>query len=274
MLKPDSWRALAADLGLGRSKRVDHDCGTGRTLKISRDSKGYNAYCWRCSDNGFLPGPRESLAEKLERLHEAAKGEAALNGASLPEPRLYAVVEWPIEAKLWFYRAGLSNADIGTIGAYYHAPSRRVVLPVRQGINVVYWQARSLRSDQLPKYMAADTDRAKVIPTYGLSASITLTEDLLSAYKVGRVAEAWCLLGTSLSPHLLALLMQAGKPVNVWLDNDLPPKHLVNRGQIAALKVAKQLRAAGLVVRNIVAPKDPKLMTFEQIKELLNGPPI
>jgi len=108
-----------------------------------------------------------------------------------------------------------------------------------------------------------------VLLRYGDAQSITLTEDVLSAYKVGQVAEAWPMLGTSPSQKLIAELLKAGKPVKVWLDNDLPPTHKVNRGQVAAVKVLKTLRSMGLQCENIVSLKDPKLMTYEQIKEIL-----
>jgi DNA primase len=209
------------------------------------------------------------MAEKLARMERVREAEVKMAGADLPLPMTSNVADWPNEAALWFYRAGLSKHDIGKLGAYYHGPSRRVVLPVLQGGSVVFWQARALRADHLPKYMAPDVDKAGVLPRWGYASRVTLTEDLLSAYKVGSVGEGWCLMGTSLSPFALAQLMKRRAPVNVWLDNDLPPKHRVNRGQIAAAKVVKQLRAMGLEVRNIVAPRDPKLMNRADIEELI-----
>lgn len=76
------------------------------------------------------------------------------------------------------------------------------------------------------------------------------------------------MLGTALPHELLARILRSGKPVNVWLDNDLPPLHLLNRGQMAAVKVVKQLRAMGVDVRNIVTLKDPKLIHLDEIRKL------
>jgi DNA primase len=269
MLNPASWSAHAADLEPGRSKRADHDCGSGRTLLVSREGNDYKAWCFRCNEPGFIKGPEETMAERLARLSEVRAAEGSMGRAELPSPALRVVSDWPDKASLWFYKAGLSKHDIGRLGAYYHAPSRRVVLPVRQGEEVVFWQARALDPHQLPKYMAPDVDKTRVLPKYGSAGRITLVEDILSAYKVGLVGEGWCLMGTSLSAFALAQLMKRKAPVNVWLDNDLPPKFPVNRGQIAAAKVVKQLRAMGLEVRNIVAPRDPKLMTRAEIEELI-----
>lgn len=202
---------------------------------------------------------------RIARLSNQQKADAKLTTGALPEPREYSVAEWPVPAKLWFFKAGLGTHDIGRLGAYYHVPTGRVVLPVTGN----FWQARALRPGHLPKYMAPDIDKTLVLPQYGAADRITLTEDILSAYKVGQVGEGWCLMGTNLQANTLHALLKAGKPVNVWLDNDLPPTHQVNRGQIAARKVLKTLRSAGIVCRNIIAPRDPKLMTYTEIQELI-----
>lgn len=92
---------------------------------------------------------------------------------------------------------------------------------------------------------------------------------MLSAYKVGLVGEGWALLGLRLSTLALLELQKRGTTVNVWLDNDLPPKFPVNRGQIAARKIIKQLHAFGIPTRNILSDRDPKLHTREELKEIL-----
>ena len=74
------------------------------------------------------------------------------------------------------------------------------------------------------------------------------------------------MLGTALPNELLSKILSSGKEVNVWLDND---KGAVNRGQVAAAKIMKQLRALGVHCKNIVTDKDPKLMHYEQIKTLV-----
>jgi DNA primase len=127
--------------------------------------------------------------------------------------------------------------------------------------DIGFWQARAVDGRQ-PKYLAPPSGKALIIPRWGSAADVTLTEDLLSAYKVGRVAEAWCLLGTSMSKHILNALLKRGCRVNVWLDPDAA-------GLRAATKVLAQLRGAGIEARHVLSKKDPKLMHYEQIKELL-----
>lgn len=269
-LSPQSWLPLAEGLAPGRSIRVDHDCGGGRTLLIKHATGGLSAYCFRCNEPGRAPPPAVSLAERLARANQLASGDQSIRGsADLPMPSVQDPDQWPVAARLWFARAGLGVSEILALGAYYHPPSERVVLPIRDDTGtVVFWQARALDGRQ-PKYMAPHVDKAAVLPRWGSAPSPTLCEDILSAYKIGLVGEGWSLLGTVPSPRVIRLLLERGGRVNVWMDNDLPPRFPVNRGQIAARKIIKTLATYGIKARNIVSDVDPKLLFREQIKEIL-----
>lgn len=182
--------------------------------------------------------------------------------ATLPEPQVRAWGDWPGEARLWLLKAGLSSHDVGQLGAYYHPPTQRVVLPVYSPAKrLLYWQARAL-DGRMPKYLGSPVGKDTCVPQYGKANEVTLTEDLLSAYKVGTVAEGWCLLGTSVSKVCLGMLIQRNAKVNVWLDPDAA-------GRRAAKKALALLRSVGLEARDIVSEKDPKLVHRQQIKELL-----
>lgn len=267
-LNPDSWKQHTLNLEPGRSLRTNHECGEGNVLLVKNEGNKFSAFCFRCNEPGTIKGPEETIAQKLARVEALRSVDTVFQRqAELPEPRTTKVADWPPLARLWFYKAGLSSADIGRLGAYYHAPTRRVVLPVMREARCLFWQARALENGQFPKYMAPDTDKA--YPKWGSADAVTLTEDILSAYKVGLVGEGWSMLGTSLPDALLSELMRRRCPVNVWLDNDLPPVHPVNRGQIAAEKVGKKLRAVGLTVRNIVSPRDPKLIQLAEIEDYI-----
>lgn len=262
MLSPQSWLPKAQGLEVGRKLRTDHDCGGGRTLIISRDLYGYRAYCFRCNEHGRAEHPGESLADKLARVRQLQAGDGELpRTAALPLPRVSLLGGGPVWARLWLAKAGLGAAEIERLGAYYHPPTDRVVLPVFEGSTPVFWQARSLHRQ--PKYLAPEVDRALVVPRWGSSPSPTLTEDILSAFKVGQVGEGWALMGTRVSTRVINMLLSRGCSVNVWLDPD-------PAGQRGATKVIKQLRAAGIRCRNIVSTVDPKLVFYSEIKELLN----
>ena len=256
-----SWLPRAQALKLHDRRRVDHDCGPGRTLVIRSDEKGLHGWCFRCNDKGWEPPAPVPLAVRVARLKEQQQADVKAQGAvDLPEPRV-PWSEWPDPARLWLLRAGLSALDAGQLGAYYHPPTGRVVLPVLVGRRAVFWQARGL-AGAVPKYLAPMVDKKSIVPRYGQADAITLTEDILSAYKVGTVAEGWALMGTSINDGCLAAIIATGKPVNVWLDPDAA-------GIRAARKVLAALRGAGVKARNIISDKDPKLMHRTQIKELL-----
>ena len=257
MLSPQSWYHYRERVPDGRSQRFDHDCGPGRTLKISNEQGEHFAYCFRCNDSARAARPVESLAERAARLVAAASQDKAVQMATqAPEPSCYDLDRWPAPARLWLFRAGLSRQDAARLGAYYHEPTNRVVLLLRHD----FWIARSIDGRQ-PKYLSGDKP-ADLLIRWGRAAVPTLCEDALSAYKVGRVAEGWPILGTKVSPAMCAALLQRNGPVNLWLDPDPP-------GQRAAAKYARQLRSYGLTVRNIISERDPKLHTLDEIKLIL-----
>ena len=263
MLSPASWESKARALALGARLRTDHDCGGGRTLTLRHDDKGYHAFCFRCNDHGWRPPEPVPIAVRLERIRKQQEADNRVAASvDLPAPQVREWAKWPAACQLWLLKAGLSRADLPRLGAYYHPPSDRVVLPVltRSG-GVLFWQARAVDGRQ-PKYLAPSVDKQGVVPQYGEAEAVTLTEDLLSAYKVGTVAEGWSLLGTSISTATINLLLSRGCKVNVWLDPDGP-------GQRAAKKVLATLRAYGVEARNIVSTRDPKIIHRHVIKELL-----
>lgn len=263
MLSPASWVYKYQGSAFGRL-RTDHDCGPGRTLTIRRDEKGLHAFCFRCNDSGWQPPAPEPLAVRLERLSEARKQDDHIRASvSLPAPQVRDWEAWPVACQLWLLKAGLSRADLPRLGAYYHPPTQRVVLPVLDPLlRPLFWQARAVDGRQ-PKYMAPLVDKAGVIPMYGQAQDVTLTEDILSAYKVGTVAEGWSLLGTSLSAAVLHALVARNCRVNVWLDPDKPGRH-------AAAKVLAALRGAGLEARDVRSDVDPKLVHRHKLMEYLS----
>lgn len=263
MLSPQSWVSKAQGLRLGERLRTDHDCGPGRTLTIRRDEQGLNAFCFRCNDHGWVAPEPEPLAVRLERIRNSQIADEQIRASvALPSPAVRVWSEWPPECRLWLLKAGLCSADLPRLGAYYHPPTNRVVLPVLDPLlGPLFWQARAVDGRQ-PKYMAPLVDKARVIPKHGSAADVTLTEDILSAYKVGLVGEGWSLLGTSINKHMLTALLERGCRVNVWLDPDAA-------GKRAATKVLAALRSVGITARNIVSERDPKLIHRVNIKELL-----
>lgn len=266
MLSRESWWPKAQHLEIGRKQRVPHDCGEGSPLIISRDDSGWHAYCFRCSDTGWMPAPAESLADKVARLEKQRKADESLPGSALclPMPMVFDIDQWPEGAKLWLYKAGFSRADIGELKIYYHPASDRVVVPVLSaGGSSIFYQARAWQKGRTPKYLGPTPRPPTLMCRWGTAEKVCLTEDLLSAIKIGLSGgEGLCLLGTKISDFIMAYLMRRGSFVNVVLDPDPP-------GQKGAARICAQLKAYGVPYTNIVLDKDPKLLTMSALKEKL-----
>lgn len=270
-LDPSEWLPTAQALPVGGRARVAHQCGEGNSLLITREQDKCTAYCFRCGGTGFHR-EHESLADKIDRTKREAQADAvAQASAELPEPRVYDTKAWPLADKVWFFKMGLSLAMIAELGLYWCPDLGRVVLPIMRGDQLVFWQARS--QTRAPKWMAP------LIPKQGLTARfgvgkgdrIVLTEDALSAYKVGLVTESWSLLGTKLHPQVLDELIRTGKHVSTWLDNDTGRRNGRNPGQEAAAQIGARLRAFGVDYSNVVSDHDPKKYNADDIRRMLCG---
>jgi DNA primase len=176
--------------------------------------------------------------------------------------RNYNIETWPKEARVWLYKAGISNARIRELGWFYHNDSERVVLVVYdENNNEIYWQARSFDPER-PKYI--NPQGTKAIFKHGSASRICITEDILSAVRVGEsgIAEGWCIMGTSLTEKALLAILRAAKDVDIWLDPDAA-------GIKGARKFLPKLLSAGLTVRVLKSDRDPKLHSREEILAVL-----
>lgn len=259
MLDHEGWLPEAKRLRVGTKRRVPHDCGSGTVMIVEHQPDKFTAWCFRCSEGG-VERKEPSLSDMVEARRREASDAALCHSTTLPVPLVTSPREWPKEARLWLYRAGFHDTLIQRLGIYYHPPTQRVVLPVMDGERVVYWQARAVMSGQVPKYMGCEVSKATVIPKYGGGACIVLTEDMLSAMKIGRVTAAWSLLGTAPSTHLVSKLVQDGRPVLVWLDSD-------TAGRRAASKLLHSLRRLAIPCADIVTDSDPKLLSRAEIAQ-------
>ncbi|WYW04326.1 DNA primase [Pseudomonas phage vB_PpuP-Kurepalu-1] len=263
MLDKRTWLHLAQELPLGRKARRGHDCGPGTVLIVEHMEEGWSAWCHRCSDKGWHPKPLPGLHERMARqAAREAQDDAIRNDPVPPMPPVFDVQEWPLEGRVWLYKAALTNEDIADLGIYYHKESNRVVIPVLDDGQLVYWQARCI-DGKGPKYLNPLVEKGTVLPRYGEGECIVLTEDILSAYRCGLAASGWCLMGTNLHRNLLSRIMQDGRPVVVWLDPDWDRPG--RPGQAAAAEVCRTLALAGVPHANIESKRDPKLHSRAEV---------
>lgn len=253
-------------LPVGKSKREFHSCGEGKVLAVTHKPEGWHFWCHRCNDKGWISHPEPSLAEKIERINRR-KAEDVI-AASLPSPPGPANTDpatWPAEAAVWLYKAGMSNDHIQMWGIYYCPRIERVVIPVKERGRVVYWQARSIHkpSPDNPKYINPSID--KPIARFGSGPVLCITEDILSAYKIGQAGyEAWCIMGTSIESKL-SLIAATGKPVALCLDPDMG-------GVKGRIKLRKSLNMMGVKHHTPAFLKDPKYHSLQEIQSCVGLP--
>lgn len=269
MLRPESWKHHTVHLSSGQRVRTEHDCGPGRVLLVSNKDSGYSAYCFRCTDDGFIPHPAPSLSDRLAALERARNAEVrASSSVALPEPAQYDFTQAggiPLAARVWLYKAGLSNDDIERLGAYYHQPTGRVILPVYKDGKAVYWQGRDVtwtRKSRSSKYINPPVDKTHLCAKYGAGPVIVLTEDILSAFRVSRVTEAWSLLGTALAPGVMMDLVRQERPVVFMFDPDAG-------GQKANTAALHQLSMMGTPAYIARPRRDPKYLTAQETRECI-----
>ncbi|UWI83491.1 putative DNA primase [Ralstonia phage BHDT_So9] len=265
MLPASEWLKQAQALREGESRRIEHVCGDGTPLIIAHEVGYWRAWCHRCHEGGRADKPGESFHEKMERRRREAQAASEMErSVHLPQPMNFDVPTWPLSARIWLYKAGLTNPRIAELGAYWHERSGRVVLPIFDGDVPVYWQARDCewkRGAERPKYLNPRVDKQHLVAKYGQGKLLVLTEDVLSAFRVGRHTEAWSLLGTDLTTAVAA---QIKKPVAIWLDPDAA-------GVSAGRTILKELRAQGIEAQRVTSRADPKLLSDEEIIQCLSS---
>ena len=258
MSHPATVIAIADQLTPGQKRRVEHDCGDGNTMIVSRNARGISYWCHRCHTKGWIPTER-SLAERIAALSEATEWDGtAQQSLELPGPGKFDPQDWPDQPRVWLYKAGFSNDEIRRHGWYWNPRMERVILPVKVDGKTIYWQGRGFDPAR-PKALNPTVNREGLVAKYGRGDWIALTEDILSAAKVGGVSEAWALLGTVLSYSTALALSEAGRPVLLMLDDD-------PAGRRGAAEAAKTLNLLGVRNHQVYFGKDPKLVSRAVIK--------
>lgn len=261
MIPYSEWLDAAKALPEGVRKRINHTCGGGRTMLINHDGIGFSCHCFRCNDgNSVRHGDRpisKLFQQRKEHEYEAQ------TCVSLPDDAIAIRSCTDYRAVTWLGLAGITGRQIEQYGIVYSPEMRRIILPVYEDGRLVFTQARRIHGVGGCKYLSPSVDRSRIlfesIPDLG-HQRVVLTEDILSAIRVGEHCKAMSLLGTSITTAQAARLLPYER-VSIWLDGD-------SAGIKGAIKVRKML--AGMVpVDTIQTTEDPKHYTNREIKEFL-----
>lgn len=251
----------------------------GGRLRLS-DGKlvSFNGKAWYLYDfrekEGEVYEPRLSLSARLEiaRLKREADSEAANDPGlpdedAMPHPR-----DWPVQARVWLYKAGLNNDDIHQMGAFWNPKMQRVVLPYETLIGGSMWTARGLPGAN-PKYLfpygvarrggalyKADVLNSDAKDRLGL----VIVEDMLSARRIAKATDydALAIMGTSMDWQAITYVSTRWPRIVTWLDPDV-------WGQNGASEIRRQFGRIDIPTRNVKTERDPKLYDDDAIREVL-----
>lgn len=275
-MQEPAWLPAARALPFGRkAKFTCTECHTQKTLMVSHDARGFSAYCFRasCGHKEFHPHGMLSLAQLRQRQLDT---QSLLEEKSVSIPK-DALTELPPAARLWTLRSGVNSAMTESYGILYSVRYGRVILPVyAKDCSLDGLITRSLDGSK-PKYISKFKDYSNAAffskPELMLrervqDIDLVLTEDILSAIRVGRLANACAILGTSFGPGLVNRVMDyTGKTrprIGIWTDPDKAGRHSCSR-------IRRALQLQGADVFSVMSEKDPKYYSNREIRTYLSN---
>ena len=260
------WLDQAKLLSDGKKSRIQC-CKSDRSMIISNSNSGYGAYCFRCGFNEFEPHGERSISHILRgRAEIEFKRSRSIH---LPFDAIPICVNTcSEESQAWILKAGISlNVAADQYGILYSPKMDRVILPVYDdngGLH--YMQARALHGQE-PKYINTSNPTENVLfwaEDWRKDDQVVITEDILSAIKVGPVNVACSILGTNMTAERAYKITLEYDKILLWFDN-------YEAGDRCRKTSRKQLELQGIeFIRDIRTEKDPKCYSHKEIQELID----
>lgn len=263
----------AHGLPAGEQVRINHEqCPAGedtrqRLFVKRKQDDAVLAYCHNCGGWGIFGSKVTRCIADLIQQKEKAEMDSVTGALVLPPNCSRNHKLWPGHALAWLYKYGITDKEIEDNEIAYSADWRRVVLPVYEDGKLVYWQARAILPDQDPKYVSAKSHPKAMFhyhSNHGIGA-LAITEDILSAIKLGRHCDTIALLGTSPDIDGLTSRLENYKKVVIALDPDFA-------GVSKALELERRLSLvfSGTVMCPTLS-KQPKEMSNAELEFLSRG---
>lgn len=267
----EEWEKIARSLPCGRSVRIKC-CRADRSQVISHTEHGYSSYCFRCGGDSrkFKAHGVRSLSELINHRKELDAYIAERGTITLPNDFTRDI---PQVGLLWFLKYGVSSDVARHYGFGWSESMGRVVIPVYDEVGrLCTTQSRAVYPGQKPKYMNKKSGDMTAVAFHSddalllgdpIQEGIVITEDILSAVRVGRLMPALSTLGTHLSDKLAVRVLKAltGR-VFIWYDGD-------EAGVRGARKAYKTLKLQGANPIIIKTEKDPKEYNNDEIREII-----
>ena len=233
--------------------------------KLGKDTKGDNlatysdghSYCFGCGYT--LNSSASKLSNYVNNIPQPAP---VAHKVFLP---IDCVFEYPSEVMNWVGQYHLSHRTLLQHRVMWSPSKERLIFPVIGGENnfLAYAGRNFNLSDGKPKWVAYG-DLKNTYHFIGEDrGTLVLCEDIVSAIKLSRVAQAMPLFGSHIGIDRwkrLSKIISRGVQCIIWLDPDMRLKSVGESCLGTSL---------GLNVRTIMSDKDPKEHTYEEINNIL-----
>lgn len=239
-------------------------CGSSRGFAYKEDHE----VCFSC---GYRAYTKEKVFKNLtlSKNNESRTLTTAFSGKIIPENfRKWIFTYIPdITDHETFFTVSYCK-ELGSI--YYEPAMNRLIFPYghyNNNIDNVYyksWIGRSLDREPkwlINKYTSIYGNRCPYLEFSFNKKPIVIVEDLISAIKIAKYSNVYCVMGTSISNKLINWLLNKSNKFIIWLDND-------RAGKIGTDKLLNRLRLVS-DVRAINTEFDPKCYSYKIIEELL-----
>ena len=259
---PEDWFDVEAREGeIRRFRHPGCSEGKDKALTIIKTKWGWYVSCFRCKQKGV----KAALNLSPDQVLRWQQVEVERENEEVPEIKLPGdyLPKVPAEGLAWLYSCGITDNDIKQYYIGFSPHRDRVILPMYEGDELVYWQGRYLGEPDMnhPKYTnqrkAVRHDLwFKVVDKH--SDVVVVVEDILSCIVVGKVVDCYALLNASVPDRLMWKLSKEYKRIVLWLD---PDKH----GAMDRWSVRYQ--SFGINVSIVKSDQDPKYYSKEEIRK-------
>lgn len=190
-------------------------------IKRSNDGNTILAYCHNCCQSGYY-------MESFARFRKAISGKSGTSGESkdvsfgLPRDIQASPEDFPVAAKGWLYKHGLTDTQLRRHGVGYSPSLGRIVLPVYRDGELVKYQTRKVfEHDTKPKYLTyKKKERAWFSEPICSTDLLVIVEDILSGIRVAEQFPCLALLSSGISESEVLFIVKNFNNVLIWLDND------------------------------------------------------
>lgn len=269
-LKHKEFLPFAPDTGFVRVNHDSPDCGgSSASMKIEVQHDGtIFAYCHRCSKSGTY----SSAYFTGKKTREGDVGATTIPYGRRQRAQGYErasrdFADWSSESRAWVLKAGLSQVEVIANDIRYDKEIDGVFLSVHNGVDPCGYILRRFNYHG-PKYIndfEVCTPRVHRVRPVHDNGMVVITEDILSAIKVGRQYNAVSILGTRCELPTLNWLIKTYSEFVIFLDDD---SNLVRKQQ-RVLRNTLGMMGKAVIISGV--GKDPKDLTNNEIQEKIDA---